>query len=315
MLITNNSELPSRVFDDLVKNINKYCDNLTHFGITGKEPIYEEIQKKFSDKFGPKLISLETVNTFDSHLYQTKFNRLKSVRIEINQLDLFKLFIENNLNTLKYLDINIKYININSCKINKKENVEMLLKIITISKNLIHLGIEINFELFDESFIDYWNEIAINCKQIKSLKLYFLVKQNMRLNDEILSILKQFKRLKRLDLRLYYISLSERVSYYPIKYFNGFEGLTHFSFELGYFHNPMVETFLEDIDIIFPKLEYFTINYPFIASEWTAQMLSKISSLKTIELRIENFKIIPQIERQLTNNCKHFSKFSLIYNK
>ena len=49
--------------------------------------------------------------------------------------------------------------------------------------------------------------ITIYCKQIKSIRIDVLVNESLRLNDEILSILKQFKRLKRLNLKLNYKSI------------------------------------------------------------------------------------------------------------
>ena len=170
-------------------------------------------------------------------------------------------------------------------------------------------------EFNDKSLDNYWKRIAINCKQIKSLKLNIGVDESLLINDSILSILKQYKRLKRLNLQLYHKHSEEPFfSIYPLKDFKGFEGLTHLSIAYPLSTKTFYETILTDIDINFPKLQYFKICCPFRAGKWTPQVLSQLSDLQTIELAIKNEKTIPFIERHLIRYCKHFKKFNKLDN-
>ena len=164
---------------------------------------------------------------------------------------------------------------------------------------------------------NYWKQIANNCKQIKSLRLRIEVNESLRINEELISILKQFKQLKRLKLDfsedLEYDQLFE---FYPFKDLKVLEGLTHLRIRgLSYniYYCIFNEKILTDIDINFPKLKSLEIDCPFIASEWTSQVLSKLTSLQTIELEISNDEISPEIERQLIDNCKYFKHFYNTY--
>ena len=305
----------------MIELIIKYCNNLRHIQFTSDVLIGIEVQKKFFDNFGHKLISLDiwfpnlyftsapnieelTVSPFDSQLSQIKFNRLKKFKVsylKAKDLNSFELFIENISKTLKHLDI--VYLQ------DDKQSVTKLLQIISKSINLIHLGIENFFTITDNSLIYYWNEIAINCKQLKSFKCRLNYNESLRLNEELVSIL---KRLKRLDLefsnvgRNYFLKLD---NFRPIKDFNVLKGLTNLSIRCN---KPFSETILTDIDIKLPKLKSLRIISPFTASEWTSQVLTKLTNLETIELKIKNLKIIPKIERQLILNCRKFKSLSIL---
>ena len=200
----------------------KFCNNLTH--IQFNNPLVDkETKKKLFGKFGHKLISIRywpqnscptqiygiastnainieelTTAWFDSDLTQMKFNRLNKFRVyrlyEENVND-FEVFIENNTKILKHLDI--------GCDENiDKKSIERVLKVITKSVNLFHLGIESEFDITDKSLTNYWNEIAINCKQLRSLSIGFLKNEGLLINGGMLSILKKFKQLKRLKIKL-----------------------------------------------------------------------------------------------------------------
>ena len=91
-----------------------------------------------------------------------------------------------------------------------------------------------------------------------------------------------------------------------------FHGLTHFSFSVYSDDNSFDEKLLTEIDINLPKLRSLKIDCPFIASEWTPQMLSKLSNIETIELNIRNREFRPEIERQLIKNCKKFKCLKIL---
>ena len=128
----------------------------------------------------------------------------------------FQVFIERNAKTLKHLTI--------YCEEDFEESRKTLLCIITKAINLVHLGINNIDMITDQLLANYWKEIAIKCKQIKSLRLDINENKNMRINGETLSILKQFKRLKRLD----FVTESRGIALNLIQDFGeGFKRLTH----------------------------------------------------------------------------------------
>ena len=237
------------------------------------------------------------INTFDSQLSQIKFNRLKSFKVSTifeKDFNAFELFIENNTKTLKHLKVSGYY---------NEVSTKRFLKIITKSVNLVHFSTDLG--MFDKYLIQEWTQIANNCKQLKSLKVslnHSTLNQSLRLNDERLSTLRGLKRLEVLSIDLSgpRNDIIEDISTY--------HELTHLTVHSLY---EFQESILTDIDINFPKLKSLTIDCPMIASEWTAQVLSRLSSLETIELRIENEGIRSQIERQLIKNCKHFKSFKI----
>ena len=322
-----NQILSDDFFEVIIENIN----NLTHIQFRYGVVIDKQ---KFFDKFGHKLISFQnscdnfrftsiempnieelTVTSFDTQLSQMTFNRLKSLkvfRLSAEDLNSFEIFIENNTKTLKHLEIN-------RFRGNSKEDIEMLLKIITKSINLVHLSLDFGF-LINQKFANYWKEIAINCKQIKSLKIKPKIKENLRLreeveenrqlNDEIVSVLKQFNGLKRLDLEIMDTDYPDDQLDQFITDLKHLNGLTHLRLNFRFYcYHIFNEKILTDIDINFPKLKYFVFNRPFIASEWTAQVFSRLSCLESIYLPISNKEMRPEIERQLIKNCKHLKRF------
>ena len=310
-----------RISNELIEAIIKYCNNLTHIKICKTIVINSEVQKKLFDKFADKLIFLQikcrnigltftsaqnieelSVKSFDSQLNQIKFYRLKKFEVKLfsDELDDFEIFIENNEKTLKHLWIT-------SEEIYDKESAEKLLKIIAKSTNLVNLGIAGEKIYSDESLAHYWQQIAINCKQIKSLRISFYSKVNLRINDSMLSILKLFNGLKRLEIFFKRIHRPNEKPYQVIQDLKGLQGLTHLCICAK--PNSFKETILIDIDINLPELKSLTIYGWFTPTIKTAQYLCKLSSLETIKCGIRNKKIIPEIERHLIQNCKHFKNF------
>ena len=329
-------EINNKISNDLIELIIKYCNNLTHIRFDLIVGIYSKEQKKFLDKFANQLISLINfgkniefkymdsvenltsipifssapnleelvVESFDLFLNQIQFNRLKSFELILypKYLDDFQVFIERNAKTLKHLTI--------TCVAFFDVNTQTLLTIIAKAINLVHLAITPIDMITDQSLAYYWNQIAINCKQIKSLRLLLKDNKNMRINGETLSILKQFNRLKRLQL---FIESSQMASNLIHDFNNSFRGLTHLTIcDTSYNAIALNETLLTNIDINLPKLKYLKINCPFTGNEETGRVLGSLSCLEEIELKIKNEEIIPEIERQLSENCKHIKKVRIL---
>ena len=87
--------------------------------------------------------------------------------------------------------------------------------------------------LNDKSLNKEWKQIAVNCSQLKSLKCYLNIDPNSGpINDSLLSSLKQFKSLKRLNINFKYNNYNEIKDYiemFSFKAFKGFEQLNHLS--------------------------------------------------------------------------------------
>ena len=218
-------------------------------------------------------------------------------------MDEFEVFIENNTKTLKYLEVFCAF-NGNEDDMNKKSS-QRFLKIIKKSVNLVHFSTSLG--MFDKYLTQDWAQIANNCKQLKSLKVCLEFNRSLQLNNEILSTLRGLKRLEVLLID------RSRPRNDIIKDLSVYHELTHLSIKsLYYCLTPFEESMLSEIDINFPKLKSLTIYCPFIASQRTAQILTGLSSLETIDLDVENEEIIPEIKRQLIQNCKKFKSFKTI---
>ena len=132
----------------------------------------------------------------------------------------------------------------------------------------------------------------------------------------MISILKQFKQLKRLELCSQCSHFKDEQPFHKfrdLKPSKDFHGLTHLSFNIysNDYDNTSKETILTDIDINFPKLKSLSIWCPFTASEWTAQVLTKLSKLENISIAVNNREIIPEIERLLIQNCRKLKSLKL----
>ena len=307
----------NEVFEIIIKN----CKNLTHIDFNRVQEFDEKLIEKFFDEFCNKIISLSTggfafnlfkapniedltVFNFYFQLSQIKFNKLKSLKVLYIQyeqeLNGFEAFIENNAKTLKKFEI--------TSNMNNKEIAIKLLKSMKKSINLVHLGFDLMNGITDNSLTKYWNQLSINCKQLKSLKSRLQYNERMRLNE----IIPKFKAIKRLDLTLNALHDMDDQPFRTIKDLTNLKELTHLTLDV-YTKNTFDETILTDIDINFPVLQSLKIKCPIIASEWTPKLLSRLKNLETIELNIKNYEVVPEIETKLIQNCRKFKRFNQIY--
>ena len=269
IIIKSIFKIPLEFFEVIIEN----CNNLTHIQFTISE-IEKNVLDKLADRFGNQLISISsldhsfskefpfslttnieelTVSPFDSQLTQIEFKRLKSFRIyrfSDKDLDLFELFIENNAKTLKCLFIYLNHIS--------DQSLKRLLDIITKAINLVFLSM--NNWFVGNKFVNNWNKIAINCKQIETLRLNLKIENNSRINGEMFSIIKSFKQLKQLDLSL--IDSKSDPTFYGLfqnNDFKGLEGLTHLSVKTNYHgdNDDSDEELLPDIEMDFPETTVF----------------------------------------------------------
>ena len=226
-----------------------------------------------------------------------------------------ELFIEHNSKTLKYcifvfwsseefIDNAIEY----------AEHFKHLLSVIPKLENLVHLKI-VSFPINDTPFETQFKEIALNCSQLKSLIfVYEFDLLYITSIDELMAPLRQFGRLKRLEIYLVDDFTPEEIEMFSFKAFKGFEELTHL---LLYFIHDLSadEKILTDIDIHLPKLQSLILYGICVKpTEWTADILSRLSALETIEMTVNDKSIdlmIPQIKSKLIEKCKRIRKISV----
>ena len=308
-----NTDHYNEAIDILIKN----CNNLTHFDVYFNW-ISNENQKLFLNKFGSKIILSETYifnlskSFFDSnnvdllHLQSPfpqvtdlQLNRLE--RLDINyleekDLDQLEVFVERNKTLIKHLFID-------SFESKDKQKCKQLLRIVSKLPNLVHLTLECrNNCLNDNSLDNEWKQIAINCSKLKSFNYGLLIDPKVpgHINDNLLSSLKQFKSLKRLiiDFSDFYDEVNEEsyqlindyIKWFSFKAFKGFKSLTHLAigWPTDYENGSIDETILTDIDINLPNLQFLRLQTNKMnASEWTADILSRLLKLHAIQLYIE----------------------------
>ena len=289
-------------YNKVIDLIIKYCNNLTHFNLIWYD-MSEDNAKLFNEKFGPKLISVDLtylgkinknsvkllkvsniqeliIPNLEYELSSIKFNRLKRLKVVRNIMDEemnnLEQFVETNGKTIKHLSIGTA-INVTA---NKK-----LFMILSKLSNLVHLcligcnsqpnGIICKFN--DKSLIKEVTQMAPNCNQLKSIECnYNLVLNEDKQIEDLLSPLRQFKRLKR--LRLKFLTDFETKPYsdsdsdseqdfreiaklFSFKAFKGFENLTHLSLDFGYtYYKILSGSIFTRIDTYLPNLTHLVLE-------------------------------------------------------
>ena len=93
-------------------------------------------------------------------------------------------------------------------------------------------------------------------------------------------------------------------------HFEELKDLTHFTF-ISFLYLSINENIFTDIDINLPNLQYLNFDPNIYATEWMAHILSRLSRLQNISVKVENESIRTTIETNLRNNCKKFNSITL----
>ena len=213
VITEDNERVVKRVFDA----IHHFCNNSTKF-IFEIECIPEEVMQRFFAKFGSNIIELlvtESIpkafafikesnvekivlyNGFDLFLNEMQFKRLKYFQIEMfdtQDLDALEVFIKRNKHNIKHLQ--------NYYEITTDEEKARLLNIISNLSNLVELILRIDFDLNEKRIAKQLTRIANNCKQLKSIEIWFNITLNIEDMNELMAPLRQFKQLNRLAISL-----------------------------------------------------------------------------------------------------------------
>ena len=174
----------------------------------------------------------------------------------------------------------------------------------------------------DKTLDNEWKQIAVNCLQLKSLKCFLFIDPNDGpINDNLFSSLKQFKSLKRLDISLRREELNQifkdYIKSFSFKTFKGFDGLSHLAVDCYRYYIVFEcldtnETMLTDIDINLPNLKLLRLYTRRLeATQWTADILSRLSKLETIKICVEK-SVQPLIESKLKKFNKYIKSIEFI---
>ena len=225
-------QLSPQLMNESIEMIIKYCNNLTEFDSELFEFVDKDIQLKFFEKFGHKLMSVDVDNQLKWCLTQTPnieelndysenedfpdihFKRLKRFNVDLKlDMDLtqFNVFIERNAETITHLTVDCE------CgsdleEERMKSGFKQMLTIVLSLRNLVHLKIHSDLPLNHNSFINYLSQMAVNCNQLKSLSIDYELELIDGQNSDQFLPLKQFKGLKRLELN--FVNESNQLSNY-----------------------------------------------------------------------------------------------------
>ena len=158
--------------------------------------------------------------------------------------------------------------------------------------------------------------MANNCQNLKSIVCRFdFNSQNSGLR-QLLSHLKAFPALKRLNFWLHLdnnevednIDVNQLFSF---ELFKGFENITH----LTLLFSGEKESILKGIDINLPKLQYLKISRIFDTTpeevKEMGNILSRLSRLETLKLRFKSEVDFKPIEEQITEKCRKIRKIEI----
>ena len=314
-------------YNEVFRLITKYCNNLREIDFDGNQITDENIEE-FQQKFGPKINSfyrLKDANNYnlfpnieklkfeflrDSHLLEAiprlKLNKLS--KLELNLKNGEQYMIKTSVDTfpsLKYFLVDIRFKN--------QHQINELLEFISKLKHLI----DFSFKSYDENnklFCDSLKRMANKCQKLKSFECSLCMTENSDL-IQMLSSIKAFPALKRLNLNLKeYFRKKVVKDSFSFEAFKGLSNITHLTLNFNFV--KFKEMTFKDIDINLPNLQYLLIYIEFDSNreEVTemADILSRLSKLKTLKLRISSYLNNNEIEVIFREKCKKLQTFKII---
>jgi len=205
---------------------------------------------------------------------------ITSVQHLVNQLKKFRfdyglkgdkridILLENNKNSLKSIEVSFD----RSSRYMTSDDVKPLFIGLSKLSKLTTLSMSFDSEI-ENSFMDYFVEIANKCQNLLSIDLRFY-SENPEVIQNVLNTIKFVKYLKHFKLRSYDMNDTEfDFNYESLK---ECQNLTH----LTIFNLRIKDNFFIDIDKKLPKLQSIYITK---ANEITFETLNELSKLKDIQ--------------------------------
>ena len=302
-------------YNPVFRLITKYCNNLRQIDF-GEIEINDENIEEFQRNFGPKLKSIYRLNDANSY---NLFPNIKKLDFDENHKDLEEVIPRLKLNKLTAMELvlesqdmvetcvrtfpTLRYFHLDfySDKINENA-IYNSLEFISNLKHLIDFyfqASEVNYKLICDSL----KRMANKCQKLKRVDISFDITEisDIRL---ILSSIKAFPALKRLELRLYANFNNVFNDNFSFEAFKGLSNLTHLTLYTNYFLFG-----LKDIDIYLPNLQYLVLENRFTLKRKEVLQfiynLSRLSKLKTLKLQINSKLKNNEIEVIFRELCKN----------
>ena len=188
-----------------------------------------------------------------------QLNLAKFKKLEIH-LNMWKgTYFTSRLSTLSLNS----HISVHTSVLDNENAVYESLKNISKLKHLIRFQLYIYWQKNNNLLIGLLKQMSKNCQNLKSIVCRFNRNQNSDIK-ELLSQLKEFPALKRLNLWYFFSKFHNEVSdedidvnqLFSFELFKGFENITHLTLRLD---QTLKESTLKEIDINLPKLQYLRI--------------------------------------------------------
>ena len=316
-----------QTFHEIRKNIiqllTKYCNHLTELIAR----LYISKDTEFYQKFGSKLeyfspcsyfLYFQTFELFPNQqifwLNLKRFDTFDEIPLELRQLKRLTIYcpeekehmvreVLQKFNKITHLSLDL-YTDFEKSALNSFQDSPLL-------QNLIELKIIAK---------DKQKCVSINClKQmekkfpnLKSIEIsYKIVLENISDFEELMSSLKTFPHLKRLDIILEFKSGLEFDKLFSFKGFP--QQLTHLSLDIKFEH-ILNETHFKDIDIYLPKLQFLCIKSQIITDEkgvtQMAGILSGLSFLQSIDLWLTSYPNSELMTAKIIEKCRKIRKIS-----
>ena len=309
------------VYRKLILLIDKYCKRLVKINL--KLLRDSDVCHKLIKKFDPKCLTLKLDTNFDQSFVQTlspiKELKLKNVcSMKDEEISFLKTVKGLNIVTIDIYDPDIndlenfvenndrlKCLNIFSHNL-KSDKISVAFDHISKLQNLVEFGFY-NYDGFDyKVLINGLIQMSRNCPHLKMIGLRFgFNESNKSKIDYLFSSLRRFKQLRKLRLSLFNDNNDMKTQFlelFSCSALKGLEKLTYFYLRLNTV--AIDEKILTDIDVNLPNLQYLRLDHAINHTEWSADILSRLTKLQSIYFSPKNESFRKLMEEKLIQNCR-----------
>lgn len=319
--------------EEILRKMIRYCPKLKSISFNFNF-ISNELLIRFGKKFGKNLLNINFYGV--NHKFNNKYKTLLSFCVNLVSIN-DRLKHNSGIDLQAFVDSKQKLVpKLTKAMINCRRdgldvepfvtNYKNTLKSIdfdavresgqnSILENISQLNkleeLKLNFRIKTKPlFMNSMKAIANECKQIKSLQL-ILYKNEVSLDLDLMKLMKCFKQLKRLDLRLFYLRKQTKDQTIKIGLFDDCKQLTRMRIS----SENIDDDFYENIHLYLPQLIYLNISATNIKNK-ALKWISKLPNLKTFVIQSLKSTCLSQITDPaicgLINNCPNIE--SIIFN-